>query len=138
MRNGSRRKGAASVRFGQVSRVLRATGLGKRLEILQGRLSREAKERPGRIVAIAVGAGYLLGGGLFSRFTARLMGAGLRVGLRLAVVPVVTQSLIDLGAGMFSGAQGTGGDDDDEPTESRPAAKSDRRQPDSPKKETHS
>jgi hypothetical protein len=88
-------------------------------------------------MAIALGAGYLLGGGLFSRFTARLAGAGMRVGLRLAVVPVVTQSILDLGAGMFS-PSGSTTDDGDESSESGSVGKSDRRQPDHAKKETHS
>ena len=36
----------------------------------------------------------LLGGGLFSRFTARVVGAGGRPGLRMAVVPFMTRSIL--------------------------------------------
>jgi hypothetical protein len=53
------------------------------------------KEHPGRSVAIAVGTGYVLGGGLFSALTARILGAGLRMGVRLALIPLVTEILIN-------------------------------------------
>ncbi|HEX3901795.1 MAG TPA: hypothetical protein VH853_03030 [Polyangia bacterium] len=46
---------------------------------------------------MAVGVGYLLGGGLFSRLTARILGAGIRIGLRTALLPVVTEGLLALG-----------------------------------------
>lgn len=65
-------------------------------------LIREAQERPGRTAAIAVGAGYLLGGGLFSALTARLVGTGVRVAMRLALIPLVTQTVASLGGGLFS------------------------------------
>ena len=46
-------------------------------------------------------AGFLVGGGLFSRLTARLVGLGVRVGMRMAVVPVVTQGLVMFGENLF-------------------------------------
>jgi hypothetical protein len=49
-----------------------------------------------------VGAGYLLGGGLFSALTARLVGTGVRVAMRLALIPLVTQTVASLGGGLFS------------------------------------
>jgi hypothetical protein len=60
---------------------------------LRDRLVREADVRPFRTAGLAVATGYLLGGGLFSKLTARLVGTGLRIGLRLAFIPFVTQSL---------------------------------------------
>jgi len=60
-------------------------------------IRRQAKEHPGRSVALALGAGYVLGGGLFSALTARLVGAGARFALRVALVPMLTQSLAALG-----------------------------------------
>jgi hypothetical protein len=60
-------------------------------------LSRQTKEHPVRSVAFALGAGYVLGGGLFSPLTARIVGAAVRIGLRLAFVPLVTQSIVSLG-----------------------------------------
>lgn len=64
-------------------------------------IARQTVERPARSLALALGAGYLVGGGIFSRLTARVLGLGLRIGLRVAVVPMVTQGLITLGKGLF-------------------------------------
>jgi hypothetical protein len=61
------------------------------------RLSREAREHPLRLVGVALGVGFVLGGGLYSRLAARLVGAGVRLGLRMAVAPLMAQGLIALG-----------------------------------------
>jgi hypothetical protein len=60
---------------------------------LRGRVDRN----PIGMVAAALGVGYILGGGLFSPTTARL----LRLGVRLALVPVIKSQI-----GAFS--QGAG------------------------------
>ena len=52
---------------------------------LRGRVQRN----PIAMVCAAAGVGYLLGGGLFSPFTARL----LKVGVRLAIIPLVKSQL---------------------------------------------
>lgn len=52
---------------------------------LRGRVQRN----PIGMVAAALGVGYVLGGGLFSPFTGRLV----RYGLRLAVIPLVKSQL---------------------------------------------
>lgn len=74
-----------------------------RRQLVQWRdaIARQTVERPGRSLALAVGAGYLVGGGAFSRLTARVLGLGLRIGLRVAAVPIVTQGLILLGKSLF-------------------------------------
>jgi len=58
---------------------------------------------PGRVqrnpygtVAAAVGIGYVLGGGLFSPLTARIVRLGVRIGLRLAVLPLLKQEMAEL------------------------------------------
>jgi hypothetical protein len=51
---------------------------------------------------VALGVGFVLGGGLFSRVTARLVGAGARIGLRMAVIPLMAQGLIALGEGLHA------------------------------------
>jgi len=56
---------------------------------LQGRVDRH----PYGTVAAALGIGYLLGGGLFSPLTGRILGLGLRMGLRLAAIPVLRDEL---------------------------------------------
>jgi hypothetical protein len=67
------------------------------VESLADKVVRQTREHPGRSVAIAVGVGYVLGGGLFSRLTARVVGTGIRIGLRTALLPFVTESLVALG-----------------------------------------
>jgi hypothetical protein len=53
----------------------------------------------GTVVA-AVGAGYVLGGGLFTALTARLLRTGLRLAVRLAVIPVLERELVGLAESM--------------------------------------
>jgi hypothetical protein len=62
-------------------------------------LVREAVDIDGRVerspylmVAGALGAGFVLGGGLFTRLTERLAGAALRVGM-MAALPLVQEEL---------------------------------------------
>ena len=66
-------------------------------ESFADKVVRQTREHPGRSVAMAVGVGYVLGGGLFSRLTARIVGTGIRVGLRTALLPFVTEGLLALG-----------------------------------------
>lgn len=58
--------------------------LGKKVD-LAGRVQRN----PVGMVAAALGVGYVLGGGLWSPLTGKL----LRVGLRLAILPVIKSQL---------------------------------------------
>jgi hypothetical protein len=65
------------------------------IEDLRGRLDlpRRMKTNPYGTLAIAVGAGYLLGGGLFSSTTRRLLGVGLKVGLRVGALALLKHQL---------------------------------------------
>jgi hypothetical protein len=58
---------------------------------------RDLEERVGRnpygMVAGAIGIGFVLGGGLFTRMTARIVGAGLRIGL-MAALPLLKNELL--------------------------------------------
>lgn len=56
------------------------TALAQGKEDLVGSASRLVREKPLAAAAVVFGVGYVLGGGLFSRFTGRLLGVGLRVG----------------------------------------------------------
>ena len=92
MRNGSPR------RSGELAPVAsRASKARAELESWAAKLVRQTREHPGRSVAMAVGVGYVLGGGLFSRLTARIVGTGIRIGLRSALLPFVTEGLLVLG-----------------------------------------
>jgi hypothetical protein len=64
---------------------------------------RETVDLPGRVdrhpygtLAAALGIGYVLGGGLFTALTGRIVGLGLRVGLRLALLPMIKDEIADL------------------------------------------
>jgi hypothetical protein len=59
-------------------------------------LDGHVRRHPYGTLAAAVGIGYLLGGGLFTPLTGRIVGLGLRVGLRLAVWPMLKDQLGDL------------------------------------------
>jgi hypothetical protein len=93
---GGRRVDSIGRAAGSFSRELRSTAadLGRALD-LRGRVHRH----PYLMVAAAVGAGYVLGGGLFSSTTARLLGLAGRV----ATLPVLRNELIGLAEAMISG-----------------------------------
>jgi len=75
---------------------------------IKGRLERH----PYGTLAAAVGLGYVLGGGFFTPLTGRLFRLGLKIGLRLAVVPLLneeTAALVgDFIGGETSSARGAG------------------------------
>jgi ElaB/YqjD/DUF883 family membrane-anchored ribosome-binding protein len=52
------------------------------------------EEHPWRMLGLAVGAGYILGGGLFTALTGRLLLGGLRIGMRVAALPLVREELL--------------------------------------------
>lgn len=76
--------------------------IGARID-LQGRVQRN----PYGMVLAAVGVGYVLGGGLFTPMTARLV----RLGVRLAALPFVKDELFNMAEAAISGmgSQGRGG-----------------------------
>jgi hypothetical protein len=82
-------------------------------------LARQTRERPGRTVALTLGAGFILGGGLLSPLTARLLGAGLRLGLRFALLPMVAEGLVNLGEGAFTRGGDPVDDSSKPPSESK-------------------
>jgi hypothetical protein len=70
---------------------------------LRGRVQRH----PYAMVAAAVGVGYVLGGGLFSQLTFRLLG----IGMKVAAIPLVKHQLLDLAGAAVSGFVENSGDD---------------------------
>ena len=64
---------------------------GEALDI-QGRVDRN----PYGTVAAAIGIGYVLGGGLFTPLTGRIVRMGLAVGMRLAVLPMLKREVAEL------------------------------------------
>src|SRR3569623_495245 len=73
---------------------------------MQERFFSEIRRRPARSLAVALGVGYLAGGGIGTILTARLLGLGARVALRLAVVPVLADGVE---RALFPSAEGNGG-----------------------------
>jgi hypothetical protein len=59
---------------------------------LKGRVDRH----PYGTVAAAIGIGYVLGGGLFTPLTSRIVRFGVRIGLRLAVLPLLKQEVAEI------------------------------------------
>ncbi|RKG91163.1 hypothetical protein [Corallococcus terminator] len=70
--------------------------LGQTLD-LKGRVERN----PYGTLAIAAGVGYVLGGGLFTPLTARI----LKLGVRLAALPFVKDELVGMAESAFQGYQ---------------------------------
>jgi hypothetical protein len=59
---------------------------------IQGRVDRN----PYGTIAAAIGIGYVLGGGLFTPLTGRIVRMGLAVGMRLAVLPMLKREVAEL------------------------------------------
>jgi hypothetical protein len=72
---------------------------------LKGRVERH----PYGMVLAAAGIGYVLGGGIFSRLTGKLLHTGLRLGIRLAAVPFIMDEVLGImGVGSASGEDAAG------------------------------
>jgi hypothetical protein len=97
MPNRPRRLVADSDSAGEADLGWSSSRVVERLGNWEEKLFREAKEHPGRTVAMALGAGYVIGGGLFSRLTGRIARAGLHVGIRAVLLPIVIEGLFALG-----------------------------------------
>lgn len=76
-----------------------AEDLGQTLD-LRGRVVRS----PYATLALAFGAGYLLGGGLFTATTARVV----RLGMKFAALPLVKDELLNMAESMVDGLTGQG------------------------------
>jgi ElaB/YqjD/DUF883 family membrane-anchored ribosome-binding protein len=122
-----------AIRAGSRAASKQTTQVRNRVLSWRDTVQRETQENPLRTVGVAIGAGYLLGGGLFSALTARVVSATVRIGLRLAVIPLVTQSLASLTEGFFGSRPSA---EDHEPSQTRGESRNGRRPTD--QKETNS
>jgi len=57
---------------------------------IKGRLRRN----PYGMVSLALAAGFALGGGIFTRLTSRILGAGLRMGMVVAL-PILQKQIVE-------------------------------------------
>jgi hypothetical protein len=71
-------------------------------------LERETSQHPLRTAGLAVGAGFVLGGGLLTPLMGRVLSVGLRLAMRVAIVPVLSRGLGELGGQMLEGSLGFG------------------------------
>jgi ElaB/YqjD/DUF883 family membrane-anchored ribosome-binding protein len=83
---------------GAVSELKRAAAIDERV----GR-------HPYGSVAAALGIGYVLGGGLFTPLTSRLVALGLRIGVRLAVLPMLKDEISVLADALTGESESEGG-----------------------------
>ena len=67
---------------GAVSELKRAAAIDERVN-----------RNPYGAVAAALGIGYVLGGGIFTPLTSRIVALGLRIGIRLAVLPMLKDEI---------------------------------------------
>ena len=104
--------GERPFRAGLESINRRSAEARRRLNGWSATIIKHTRANPGRSVALALGAGYVLGGGLFTGLTARLVGAAVRIGLRVAVVPLVTDSIAALGGGLLGHEAGATAEDE--------------------------
>ena len=64
-------------------------------------LERQVSRHPYRTVAAALGIGYALGGGIFTPLTSRLLGLGLRIGVRSALLPLLKAEISELAGSLI-------------------------------------
>jgi hypothetical protein len=67
---------------GAVSELKRAAAIEERVD-----------RHPYGAVAAALGIGYALGGGIFTPLTSRIVALGLRIGIRLAILPMLKDEI---------------------------------------------
>lgn len=73
---------------------------------VKGRIDRH----PYGTLAAALGVGYILGGGFFTPLTARILRLGLKVGVRLAVLPLLNDEAANLVSNLVGGEAPAGGE----------------------------
>jgi hypothetical protein len=66
---------------------------------IKGRLTRN----PYGTLAAAVGVGYILGGGFFTPLTGRLVRLGMKLGVRLALIPLLNEEAAKLVSNVLAG-----------------------------------
>jgi len=91
----SRRRSSGSSKRADAAKLSSAMGEAREsIESMAADLRDRVEEHPWRALGIAVGAGYIVGGGLFTGLTGRLLFGTLRIGLRLAALPIVRDELM--------------------------------------------
>ena len=97
---GHARKAVEEARAFKESVASQAASFSRSID-LHGRVQRN----PIAMVLAAAGVGYVLGGGLFSPFTARL----LRYGVRIALIPILKSQLEAMAGDAHAAGEGAAG-----------------------------
>ena len=97
---GHAKKAVEEARAAKEAFASHATNFSQAID-LRGRV----QNNPIAMVLAAVGVGYVLGGGLFSPMTARLV----RYGIRLAIIPLVKSQLAGIVGGAGQAGEGSSG-----------------------------
>jgi len=66
------------------------------IEGMMGDWREMVDDHPWKALGLAVGAGYVVGGGLLKTLTGRILYSAARIGLRLAALPLVRDELMGL------------------------------------------
>jgi hypothetical protein len=98
------------------------------LSLATAALTERLERNPYAVVAATVGIGYVLGGGLFTRMTARIVGTALRVGVT-AALPYLKQELLVALLQDFKGSAASQVAHDDDESEPPPKAHTRKRKP---------
>ncbi|HXT94818.1 MAG TPA: hypothetical protein VN853_00855 [Polyangia bacterium] len=80
---------------GAVSEIKRAAAIEERVN-----------RHPYGSIAAAIGVGYVLGGGIFTSLTSRIVTLGLRIGIRLAVLPMLKDEISGLADALTGEGEG--------------------------------
>lgn len=80
---------------GAVSEIKRAAAIEERVN-----------RHPYGSVAAALGVGYVLGGGIFTPLTSRIVTLGLRIGIRLALLPMLKDEISGLADALTGEGEG--------------------------------
>jgi hypothetical protein len=75
-------------------------------------LTEKVEKAPYAMIAAALGAGYVVGGGLFTPTTARL----LRLGMKLTSIPAVRDRLLDVAEAAIDGVLANAAKQSDDPS----------------------
>jgi hypothetical protein len=87
----------------------RSSGAGAELEGVALDVASLVEAHPVGALAVALGAGYVLGGGVFTRLTSHLVRIAVRLGVKLAVIPVIESELVALAGGLGKSLNDTPG-----------------------------
>lgn len=90
----------------------RRAGVTDRIEDAATEVGALVRQHPVGALAAAVGAGYVLGGGLFTRATSRVFGLAMRLGVRFALMPLLERELAGLAGAAAASMEGGDGEGD--------------------------